>query len=210
MKNEDKLKYHYQKLIFDDLPKNIKYGVFIAGGAVRDYLTDSEINDIDLFVTDQGVLDNLIAFFKEKGKLINENKILANYKYKDKWFQIIKNRFFESPRQLIDSFDFTICQAVVYVENISVNEGETKDQMEFEFNETFFQDSLAKHLRTATINFPLSTLERMQKYIKKGYTACNGTLLNVAKAIHATDINDPNNNNLFFYPDGSARFVGVD
>lgn len=211
MKNVDKLKYHYQKLFFDELPESIRAEVFIAGGAVRDYLSDAEIKDIDLFTTSKEVEDELIKFFKEKGKLINENALLANYTYKDKWFQVIKGKHYNSSISLINSFDFTITQAVVFVEMELIPEENTKKfTTQFETGNTFFQDTLAKHLRINTITFPLSTLERMQKYIQKGYTACNGTLLEVAKSMKNIDFDNPSDNTLLFYPNGGARFFGVD
>lgn len=210
MKNVDKLKYHYQKLILEDLPESIRPHVFIAGGAIRDYLSDSDIKDIDLFTTSKQVEDDLIKFFKDNGELMNENDTLANYTYKKRWFQIIKGKHFATPQDLINSFDFTICQAVVFT-HVSVSvEGTKVGDVDFASSPTFFQDTLAKHLRIHAISFPLSTLERMQKYIQKGYTACNGTLLEVAKSMVGIDLDNPQNNSLMFYPNGGARFFGVD
>lgn len=211
MKNVDKLKYHYQKLFFDELPEGIRTEVFVAGGAIRDYLSNSEVKDIDLFTTSKEVEDELLKFFKEKGKLINENTLLANYTYKDKWFQVIKGKHYNSPISLIESFDFTITQAVVFVEmELIPEENIKKFNTEFEAGENFFQDTLAKHLRVHKITFPLSTLERMQKYIQKGYEACNGTLLEVAKSLKEVDFDNNDQNTLLFYPNGGARFFGVD
>lgn len=211
MKNVDKLKYHYQKLFFDELPENLKLGVFVAGGAIRDYLSGTDIKDIDVFVDSKEREDLIIAFFKEKGKVINENDQLGNYTYKDKWFQVIRGKYFPTATFLINSFDFTICQAALGLE-ASKNEetNEIKYSVEFRAGDTFFQDTLAKHLRINTITFPLSTLERMQKYIQKGYTACNGTLLEVSKSMKDIDFDNPSDNTLLFYPNGGARFFGVD
>lgn len=210
MKNVDKLKYHYLKLLLEDLPEEIQPYVFIAGGAVRDYLAGAEVKDVDLFTTSKDVEDKLIAFFKEKGKLLNENSALANYTYKDRWFQVIKNRYYVTPYDVIDSFDFTICQAVVF-RHVSIEaSGPVVGDVDFHCSPTFFQDALAKHLRINKITFPLSTLERMQKYIQKGYEACNGTILEVAKSMVGLDLDDPNNNSLRFYPNGDPRFLGVD
>lgn len=204
MKNVDKLKFHYKKLFFEDLDKELMSQVAIAGGCLRDYLAGDEVKDIDVFCANAEAEQKIIDFFEDKGSLINENNSLANFKYKDRWFQVIKGKYFELQGSsfLIDTFDFTICQAM-----LSTNE---KGVIEFQCGEHFFQDLTAKHLRINTITFPLSTLERMQKYIKKGYEACNGTLMSIAKSLKEIDLENPDENTLEFYPDGSARFFGVD
>jgi hypothetical protein len=211
MKNEDKLKYHYKKLFFDELPEQIAQDVFIGGGAIRDYLSGSEVKDIDVFTANKEAEEKLLAFFKEKGKLINENTLLANYTYKDRWFQVIKGKHYNTGYELIDSFDFTICQAALGVEIELYPEQNRKDLVvHFLSADNFFQDTLAKHLRVHKITYPLSTLERMQKYIQKGYTACNGTLLEVAKSMKDVDFENKDENTLVFYPNGGFRFFGVD
>jgi hypothetical protein len=50
----------------------------------------------------------------------------------------------------------------------------------------------------------------MQKYIKKGYTACNGTLLTLTRELQKVNLDNPQENSLTFYSDGTPRFLGVD
>jgi hypothetical protein len=206
MKNVDGLKFYFQKLIFDDLKE---YGVSetkyaIAGGAVRDYLSNQEIKDFDIFTQDIETENQLLRFFDEKGTMISKSDQLANYTYKKQWFQVIRQKSFpisSDPTRLIESFDFTICGAMV------------RGDGGFECLPTFFQDTLCKHLRVITISFPLSSLQRMQKYIQKGYEACNGTLLELSKSIQTVDFNNPAANTLAFYPNTTPpipRFMGVD
>jgi hypothetical protein len=207
MKNVDKMKFYYKKLFFEKItdegldPK--KYA--IAGGAIRDYLSGAEVKDIDLFSNDKATEEALIAMFKRlvanedsKVTIINENDALLNIKWNGRWFQLIKGKFYDmTTTSVIDSFDYTICCAMLVDDDLRVNP-------------TFYQDTLAKHLRINRITFPLSTLERMQKYIQKGYEACNGTLLAVAQACAQVDYNNPQQDTLRFYPDGTPRFFGVD
>jgi hypothetical protein len=76
---------------------------------------------------------------------------------------------------------------------------------------SFFYEGIAtKHLRINRLDFPLSSLERMQKYIKKGYTACNGTLLTLTRELQKVNLDNPQENTLTFYSDGTPRFLGVD
>lgn len=213
------LKFHYDKLLFKEIEdfypspnKNIKINGFksgdergvadkiaIAGGAVRDLLTGEKVKDIDVFCEDEDTEKALLKFFKERSeKILKENSQLANFIYKGRWFQVIKGKYFNmQTSELIDSFDFTICCGMVTKSNTF-------------FNEHFFEDCLSKRLRANSIGYPLSTLERMQKYIKKGYTACNGTLLELAQAIQEVDFENNEENLLEFYPSGEMRFLGVD
>lgn len=202
--NKDKVFFYFKASIFDKLPNDIRDKVAIAGGAVRDMLVGADIKDVDMFVQDAETEAKLMSFFKENGKEGKVNGFLANYTFGGKWIQVIRGRYYDlSTTELIDTFDFTICQAMVTVDGIRVGEH-------------FWESVSTKHLRIHKITYPLSTLERMQKYIKRGYSACNGTILEIAKAINAmeSEVFDPNSNvkenQLVFYPDGSPRFLGVD
>jgi len=159
MKNIDSLKYFLEKAVFETLKSGgldvSKYA--IAGGAIRDYLTGDKIKDIDIFCQDKESEEVLLKYLQEKYILLNENNLLGNFTVNDRWIQVIKGKYGDlSTDDLIKSFDFTICGAMM------------RGNGEFKFLPTFFQDCLAKHLRINGIPFPLSTLERMQKYIKKG------------------------------------------
>ena len=205
----EKVAYFYKINILDKLPEDIRAKVAIAGGAVRDKLMGAEIKDIDLFVQDKETEDKLMTFLKNNGKEGNINSQTANYTYEGKWVQVVREKYYDmSTTQVIDSFDFTICQAMVTVNGLKVGEH-------------FWESIATKHLRINKITFPLSTLERMQKYIKKGYEACNGTLLAIAKSINDmertvftpdmdTTKEEAVQNTLMFYSDRSPRFMGVD
>jgi hypothetical protein len=199
------MKFHYQKLFFEKIKEgNLDPKQYaIAGGAIRDYLSNEETKDIDIFTANKEAEDKLLAWFKDttntnKIEVMNENTQLANFKLNGKWFQVIKGKHYDMATDaLIESFDYTICGAMLVDDR-------------FATLPTFFQDTLAKHLRINKITFPLSTLERMQKYIQKGYTACNGTLLAVAQSQVTVNFANPQEDTLRFYPDGTPRFFGVD
>jgi len=172
---------------------------FIAGGAVRDYFSQSkEETDIDVFFSNGVDMRDCLERIKSLPiKKIYENDLLAGFLFKGQHIQIIKNHFFASLKDAIAAFDFTVCCAAVSLEDVFVHE-------------FFFDDLAGRRLAINSLPFPLSTLERMQRYIKKGYTACNGTLLTLAKAMATVDFADPQGNTLTFYPDGSPRFVRFD
>lgn len=152
-----------------------------------------------------------MAFLKEKGKEGVVNSMLANYTFEDRWIQVIRGKYYDmKTTALIDSFDYTLCMAMITTDGLKVGQ--------------FFYEALAtKHIRVNRLDFPLASLERLQKYIKKGYFACNGTMLALSKAINDMDksvfetVIDGNmasanlqQNSLMFYPDGTPRFIGVD
>lgn len=140
-----------------------------------------------------------MEFFKTNGKEGRVNSELANYTYEGKWIQIIRGKYYNmETTDLIDSFDFTITMAMVTIKH------------GLRVGEFFYEGVATKHLRINKLMFPLSSLERMQKYIKKGYTACNGTLLTLTRALQAINLDNPSEDALRFYPDGTPRFLGVD
>jgi hypothetical protein len=229
MKNVDSMKHFFTKTVWEPLDRfggneysdellsfttidsHFLKDYAIAGGALRDYLIGETIKDIDIFCTSRQACDNIISALDDcsnngstpEVRKLSENDQLANYQVGKDWWQIIKGKYFRMQSDdLIRSFDFTICGAMM------TGAGETA------FLPTFFQDTLARHLRINTITYPLATLERMQKYCKRGYTACNGTLLEIAKSLQnlEIDLNSTTDisNQLRFYPDGTPRFVGID
>jgi hypothetical protein len=195
----EKVTFYFQKQILGKLPEDIREKVAVAGGAVRDKLLDVDIKDYDLFVQDKETEDKLMEFYKANGKEGNVNSQLANYTYEGKWIQIIRGKYYNmETTELIDSFDFTITMAMVTMKH------------GLRVGEFFYEGIATKHLRINRLDFPLSSLERMQKYIKKGYTACNGTLLTLTRELQKVNLDNPQENTLTFYSDGTPRFLGVD
>ena len=206
---QDKVLFSLRKGILEKLPENIRDKVAIAGGAVRDKLLDVEVKDYDLFIDSKETEDELIKFLNEKAKKGQINDLLANYTFEGKWLQVVRGKYFDlSGSALIDSFDLVHCCAMVTMNT-------------FHTHPEFYRCIATKHIMVNKLEYPLSTLERLVKYIKKGYTPCNGTLLTLSKSINELDKevfnlsadstqDDAAQNRLTFYPDGSPRFLGVD
>ena len=171
--------------------------LWIAGGAVTSAVTGSRINDYDVFSSTPNLL---VALLKEKGVTVTyENPYFVNFKIAGRKVQVITRFEYPSMEQTVKEFDFTVvCGAY---------DGET-----FVFHDRFWQDIATRRLVINKITFPLKTMDRVAKYAKRGFTACPVGLLNIAKAIHALEIDwdSPDENQLSFYPDGTPRFVGVD
>lgn len=208
---QDKVAFYFRENILKKFPKELQKSVAVAGGAVRDKLLDLDIKDYDLFVDSKSTEDSLMKFLSEKGKATHINSQTANYTFEGKWLQVVRNKYYSMDNtSVIDSFDFVHCCAMV-----------TMDK--FHTHSDFYKAVATKHIMVNKLSFPLNSLERMQKYILKGYKACNGTLFALSSAINAmdksifdlskevqTEDTKIKDNSLLFYSDGSPRFVGVD
>jgi hypothetical protein len=96
---------------FEDV-EGKKLNVVIAGGSVRDSLFGDKYNDIDIFGLSKGELDEFVKFNLSKSqgyKLVYFNDNLRTYKKGKIKVQIIY-REYEKLTDIIDSFDFTVCQ----------------------------------------------------------------------------------------------------
>lgn len=176
--------------------------VFIAGGCFRSYFSnDEEINDIDVFSNNRGelarVLINLRNKFNFKPFFINNNAIKGFIMKRGKKINIdIVKRTFGNEIETLECFDFSIAMMAYNLK--------TKN---FYYHPSCFIDILQKRLviPKTPLNNPLGVLKRLHKYTKYGYSACNGTLITIAKELQELDLNNPDNNDIEFYPDGRER-----
>jgi len=188
------------KYIFEDLNiKDVKF--WIAGGCLRSLFSGEKLkSDIDLFFPTKDEWDKLYNRFIEKNiKVILKNKNTIKLLYKSKYNIDFVKKYFKDEKETIENFDFTVCSVALNI---------NKEQ--FFYHKTFFIDLSARKLVINSLPYPLSTLQRLQKYIFKGYSACNGTLLEIAKAISKLDLDDPEQNIFEFYEDGSPKFYKID
>jgi len=187
--------YYFTNLILDELDCNC----WIAGGSLTKYFSQgTRRGDIDIWFPNQS------EFLKAKESLENkdnctqiyDNSHTIAFSYKKYRIELIKN-FFESPIETISNFDFTVCSCAI-------------DKKTLYYHETFFIDLAKRRLVINKIPYPLSTLQRIQKYVLKGYFICNGGLLQIAKAIQTIDFNNKEENGFEFYPDGKIKFLRID
>ncbi len=205
MEQLDRCVSYFDNLILGELLGQAGCGrnCWIAGGALRDFFSYGyPHSDIDIYFSDEYELERAKEYFNEKvwnnegAELIGDFTNSIDYRYKKHHFQLIKI-YFPGPQETIDNFDFTVCCAAV-------------DTVEVIHHDTFFIDLAARKLVINSLPKPLSTMQRMQKYIKKGFTICNGGLLALAKAIATIDFDNVDENHLEHYPDGTPRFVRLD
>lgn len=189
---------YFKRLILDEL---YSFGInaWIGGGAVRDYFLYNKItSDIDLYFPNQEhydaakewIINNAIPFSnspaseyyqieKEKGIVVRANlKNSLKIKYKNIDLDLVK-MFRSNEIETIKSFDMTICAAAVSNEGV------------FMAND-FLLDLASKQIHFQSLHNPFSTLVRLQKYIKKGFSVSYNELHKLAYEIKTIPIAEIN------------------
>lgn len=216
---------YFDRLILNEL-KDV-CATWIGGGSVRDYFSVGYITgDVDLYFSNKEEFDKCHQYFmyngiieKKDGDIVSnvskpaafllyENDNVCKLLYKGKKYDLVK-KFFSDPETAINAFDFTVSCAAI-------------DRTKVYTHPTFFVDLAKRALVINKLPYPMSTLWRMQKYIKKGYTICSGGLLDIAKAISSLELHKEKEENASnpatdaaiieteFYPDGTPKFKGID
>jgi len=178
------------------LPRLVYSGCFLAGGAIRDSLVGEKPSDFDVFGSEKALRDFEVANFKDIRSTFT-NGIVTNYVLDGKKFQICY-RNLDNPVSFINHVDYNICQfafdgSVIYA---------TAEALIGVYSKKLIVANIHKE-------HTLDTLRRMQKYIQKGYTICDGGLNRIVAAIRA--LNDEElAAQVSFYPDGKERINRFD
>lgn len=173
--------------------------VWIAGGAIRQWFNDGELmTDIDVFGKNQESLDNFISEKLWAAKKISEQNHLSSFSLNGQLIQVIKYNYYDSIHNLLDSFDFTVCQFAW--------DGKTVYS-----TEAAIVSVLRKRLRVHQITKELAadSLRRAFKYQRKGYIPCLGTLKDIALSFQNLT-EEEIKQQITISPGGGTRFVGVD
>jgi len=153
-------------------------GVFMAGGIIRALIAQETPNDIDLFGRSKEqlevVADALIAVRKSRGEkarkhtTANAITVITQGRLP---VQFITRWVFDHPDECAKSFDFTVCQAVIWHEE--------KDGFSSTTHENFYPDLAARRLvytsphRNEDVG---GSLLRVLKYARRGYSVQVQTL----------------------------------
>lgn len=178
------------------LPELNLENVFIAGGALRSSLLNERYSDIDIFSTENKYLDEFQETLSEWELVYDAEKLKTLKKGNDK-IQLIY-REYESIEVCLDSFDFTICQFAMNDKGLYCNP---------ESLIHLFRKRLVVH--KINPEWAYDTLRRMQKYIKAGFTICDGGLIDIVNAIREAS-DEQIENGFSLYPDGTTRIIRFD
>ena len=155
-------------------PLDFVKGPWLAGGSIRRLFDGTEgESDFDIFFAN---VDQLNAFRACLGtsKVLYENELNVTLEIdvdgsKPFKLQLIKF-YFSTPEAVLEWFDYTNCQFITDGNTLMVGQ-------------YTLYDIGRKHLRLNNIHHAMSTVRRMLKYARQGYTVCDGTINDILRAV---------------------------
>jgi len=190
----------YNRLILSEL-KQANITCWIAGGALRDYFAGVKIkSDYDLFFPNEENFLLAKIYFETNGGTIKwESENGVKIYFNNRTYDLVK-KYFPSPKETIEAFDFTVSMFAVDTENVY-------------HGESSFIDLAKRQLMINKITFPASTLSRAFRYTKKGYGICLGEMKKIIESIQDMPKEKPEEMNIEPQTSGDALagfFVGID
>lgn len=170
---ENAVKY-YSEIILSELNEQ-GVNCWVAGGCVRDYFMGKPIKtDYDIFFPDENNFTKAKEYLTEKGAEIKwESDNGCKFAYKGRVFDLVK-KYFNTPSDTINAFDFTVSMFAVDIENVF-------------HGETSFIDLSKRQLIFNKITYEGSTLSRAFRYYKKGFQMCNSEMKKLYDAINSAE-----------------------
>lgn len=164
--------------VLKELPATSPQGPWLGGGALRRSIAAMPLeSDFDFFFFDEGQLkhfcEGLAAAGLTKEKETQHHEQWEGYLPKAKRsvvIQCIKFQYYKTAEEVIESFDFTVCQFSYDGSNVYAAD-------------YALWDLGRKRLAVNKISFPVSSMRRLLKYTRQGYTACDGCLASLATAV---------------------------
>ncbi|MDF2858963.1 MAG: hypothetical protein K0Q87_4814 [Neobacillus sp.] len=183
---------------------------FIAGGCFKNIFCDEKVKDLDIFFESQADYDSAIEYFdglcgeENKGGtycFYYESKKVKAYKNVNTGIVVeLINTTYGNPIKILENFDFTIAKFAYFKEEVldkdeilinntlpfDTDSKKKKTHIEYKIlcDSNFFEHLHLKRLVTDDkILFPVSTFERMIRYVKYGYLPCKETKLKIIEAI---------------------------
>jgi len=166
----------------------------IAGGAVRSVFAGEHISDYDLYFDSEKDLRIMQEYLDENFKKVFTSPNAISYK-KDKiciQLIIMPELIGLGCDKLLEGFDFTICMGA-----FSMKEDR------FYHNEDFLIDLSEKRLVfNIKAKYPMASMYRVLKYIKKGYKISGLEIVKISLSIHNLKMNS--------YKDLRKQLMGID
>ena len=161
-------------------------GAFLAGGAVASVFSGTRINDYDIYFRSPEGFKACNTFFEEQA---GTSCVLEFFTPNALTYKIIENgtkvqlitAFTGTAEEIFGKFDFTCCMGAYHFMN-----------KEFKFHKDFLPHLSQRRLVFNTDTpYPLSSLVRVRKYIKKkGFTMDAVQLVKMALSIHNLELDD--------------------
>lgn len=161
--NRDLIDHGFGSRLAEGLNLNMEKGPWLAGGAVRKLYLGQSIgeSDWDIWFRSAQQFDIAHKYIASLGANIaysSDNATTFKYYYEGETHQIqlIRRRFFETPNDVINQFDFSICQLLT-------------DGDKLLLGKTTVQDLETRTIRLGSDRMQPHVVTRMVKYIVYGY-----------------------------------------
>jgi hypothetical protein len=185
-----KLQQAYKQVVANGLSMIQGYG-WIAGGALRAYVEGTTPSDFDFYFSDVESINlthkfilqlkNLDPKYITSDQTVTTISLQPNFQSKI-YFDLISRDFGKSPEDSINNFDFVCCALAIDNKN------------KVYWHKDALEDIEKKRLTILNPSNTVSTLLRIQKYVKKGYSI---DLENAKKLLDSHDKNSEFMNNEF-------------
>jgi hypothetical protein len=156
-------------------------GAFVAGGAVNSVFTARPINDYDVYFKTKRDLAEAIRYIIEDecAWLVSSSDRALTFAQRNHVIQFMHMDFYPTPKDVFDSFDFTICMGAVDL-----------DTKEFIAHDDFLKHNSQRLLQfNHKTKYPIASALRMRKYQERGYTISAAEFLKVILACRIPQIN---------------------
>ena len=161
--------------------------LYVGGGFIRSTIAGEKASDIDVFGPSKEMLQiHATALAQETSARIHKTDNAWTLFGRGKPVQFIYRWVFDGPIGIIDSFDFTVCQAVVWWNPTGDPQG--KGMWDSCIEEAFYPDLAARRL---VYTYPVrieeagGSLLRVRKFIKRGYNIRIDSLAGVVARLYS-------------------------
>lgn len=156
---------------------------YIAGGCFKNIINGEKVKDIDIFFENEKEQVSAKMYFDKNKDYVfcyQNNKVDAFRNVKnDIVVELIKTKF-GTPKDMLNTFDFTITKMAYFIEKILVD-GDSEEIINHKiiYHKNLFEDLVMKRIiiDCDKLDMPLGTFNRSLRYTKYGYTMCRNSKL---------------------------------
>jgi hypothetical protein len=151
----------------------------VAGGFIRTIITNERVSDVDVFgsapLAVKAAADDYAEIVKDRDPVETENAVTVRGRPP---VQFIHKWTFDTKRDLVQSFDFTIARSAIWFEGAA---------WQSIADDRFYIDLAARRLVYASPagNTAGGTLLRLQKFVARGYRASAFNIAKIAQDLAA-------------------------
>lgn len=193
----------------ESLVEDLKNNVMVTGGAITSLIMNEDVNDYDVYIENKEVLERLCMYYTEDLDFeltdkYGEDRVYLYRTYdgvsyfwnnKDKAYaplvvssnaitltsdiQIVC-RFFGTPEEIHSNYDFEHCKGIYTYKDDKVH-----------ISKEVYECTINKNLRYTGSKYPLASLIRTRKFIKRGYKINAGQYVKMALQLQDFNLKDP-------------------